>query len=246
MESTTPFRLLRHLNTPEGAACLGYKGYTDALSLRYFPGDGLAERFVGALAARNAVPVKEVLESFELFAAVRRELRAPRMADLCAGHGLVGALFALYERKVEHVLLVDHRPPPNRRKVLEAVHEVGPWTRDKLHERDLSLSALELAPGTSAVSAHACGERTDRVIELGLAAGGPIAVLPCCRPHRRSSSSPAVARAVGHDLAIDIDRTYRMEQAGYKVRWTAIPEGITPMNRVLVGRPGYLNRALRP
>jgi hypothetical protein len=234
----TSFRLLRHLNTPEGAACLGYRGYTDERSLRYFPGDGLAQRFVRALAKRGAVPMKEVLESFEFFATVRREVRAPQVADLCAGHGLVGALFALYERSVDRVFLVDRKPPPNRLKVMAAAHEVGPWTREKLVERDEPLAECALELGTSVVSVHGCGARTDQAIELGLASGGAIAVMPCCRAHRRSRKSPAVAREVGPDLAIDIDRTYRMEAAGYRVRWAEIPEGITPMNRVLVGRPG--------
>lgn len=242
----TSFRLLRHLNTPEGALCLGYRGYTDERSMRYFPGDGLAERFVHALAARNAVPMKEVLESFEFFAAVRREVRAPQVADLCAGHGLVGALFALYEREVERVILVDRAPPANRAKVLAALREVGPWTEAKVQQRDVRLADCVLVPGTSVVSVHGCGERTDAAIDLGLAAGGALAVMPCCRAHRRARSSPAVAREVGHDLAIDIDRTYRMERAGYRVRWSQIPEGITPMNRVLVGRPGERGRAGQP
>ena len=56
-------------------------------------------------------------------------------------------------------------------------------------------------------------------------------------PETTTRPPPAVTRGLGADLAFDVDRTYRMENAGYTVRWDAIPEVVTPMNRVLVGRP---------
>ncbi|MFT7484920.1 MAG: hypothetical protein ACI9F9_000766 [Candidatus Paceibacteria bacterium] len=234
----TRFRLLTHINSPEGARCLGHKGYIDSRSARYFEGDSLAHRFARALASRRAVPMKEVLESFEFFAAVRREVRGPVVADLCAGHGLVGVLFALYEREVERVLLVDHRPPESRAKVLEAAAEVGPWTTGKIEWLDRKIDGLEhtLPSGCTIVSVHACGHRTDTCIELAQHQGGPIAVMPCCRSKARSTSSAPVARELGHDLAIDIDRTYRLEASGLHVRWSSVPECITPMNRILIGR----------
>jgi hypothetical protein len=233
------FRLLPQLNLPENAACLGYRGYVDEHCLRYFAGDSLHERFARALAARRAVPFKEVLESFEFFARVRKHVRASEVADYCAGHGLVGALFALYERRVERVHFVERKPPASRALVLEAAREVGPWTAEKFHDQTLNVRRVrpDLPEGCAVVAVHACGELTDLAIELGLELGGPIALLPCCRPHRRSPAPASVARAIGDDLAFDIDRTYRLERAGYHVRWDELPEEITPMNRILVGRP---------
>lgn len=236
--ATTRFRLLRQFNSPQSQRLFGHRGYIDPRCLEFFQGDDLANRFARALGRRRAVPLKEVLEAFEFFALVRREVRARRMADLCAGHGLVGVLFALHEKRVEQVSLVDSRTPGSRAAVLEAAHEVGPWTRPKLEsiERRIQTVGAELESGTSVVSVHACGGRTDMCIELGLAARGAIAVMPCCRSHRASRAPKAVSREVGADLAIDIDRTYRMERAGYSVRWSEISPTITPMNRVLIGR----------
>lgn len=235
----TSFRLLPQLNLPEYAAALSYRGYVDEHCLRYFGGDSLHERFARALAARRAVPFKEVLESFEFFARVRKHVRAPEVADYCAGHGLVGALFALYERRVERVHLVERKPPRSRALVLEAAREVAPWTAAKFREQTLNVKRVraDLPSGSAVVAVHACGELTDRAIELALELEGPVALLPCCRPHRRSPAPAAIARAIGDDLAFDIDRTYRLERAGYHVRWDELPEAITPMNRVLVGRP---------
>ncbi len=228
------FRLLRELDP----RCLGYTGYIDERSARWFVGDSLAARFARALGARRAVAMKEVVESFEFFAAVRKDARAADLVDLCAGHGLVGALFALHERRVEAVHLVDRNPPASRAAVLAAAAEVGPWTAAKftLHDRQLKRAAPDLPLGAAVVAVHACGERTDRAIDIGLALGGPIAVMPCCHSKRRCPSSPALARELGHELAIDVDRTYRMEAAGYNVRWTDVAEEITPKNRILVGR----------
>lgn len=233
------FRLLTQLNDPENSRCLGYRGYVDPLSARCFGGDALHDRFARALAARRAVAFKEVLESFEFFARVRKHLRASVIADLCAGHGLVGALFAIYEKRVEEVHFLERTPPASRVKVLEAAREVAPWTATKFREQRLNLRRQrpELPAGTAIVAVHACGTLSDVAIELGLELGGPIALLPCCRPHRQSPAPGAIARAVGDDLAFDIDRTYRMERAGYHVRWDEIPEVITPMNRILVGKP---------
>jgi hypothetical protein len=233
------FRLLKALESPEGGPRAGHTGTVGERSLRWFPGDGLAPRFARALARRRAVPMKELVEAFEFFAAVRKDLRATRLADLCAGHGLVGALFALHERRLERVHLVDRRTPPSRAAVLEAAAEVGPWTREKLvsHEERLEAMPGRLPAGTAVVAVHACGLRTDRCLDLALELAGPVALMPCCHSHRRCASSPALAGALGHELAIDVERTYRMEASGLRVRWTEIPVEITPRNRVLVGRP---------
>lgn len=236
------FRLLTQFNDPELAWALGYRGYIDERSARHFAGDSLHERFARALAARRAVPFKEVLEAFEFFTRVRKHVRGRVVADLCAGHGLVGALYAIYDKRVEEVFLLDRTAPASRALVLEAAIEVAPWCAGKFRERRLNLRRdSALLPAASAVLAvHACGSLTDIAIDLGLELGGAIGLLPCCRPHRQSPAPAAIARALGDDLAFDVDRTYRMQRAGYHVRWDEIPAAITPMNRVLVGRPAKL------
>jgi len=239
MTSTSSFRLLRQFADPARAGLLRGSGRIDERCLPLFPGDGLGDQLARALARRSALPLKEVLESYEFFAAVRKEVRRADLVDACSGHGLVGALFALYERKVERVTFIEKHPPASREEVLAAACEVGPWVADKLHLLDGALRKRgpEVAPGSAVVAVHACGLRSDEAIDLALSTGGPVALMPCCRPHGRSPAPDVLTRELGGDLAFDVDRTYRMEQAGYVVRWTQIPEGITPQNRILVGRP---------
>jgi hypothetical protein len=202
---------------------------------RHFPGDSAAEKFARALAHRRALPVKEILESFEFFEHIRRHVRGDRVADLLCGHGLVGILFAVLERP-EQVFLVDRKRPPSVDVVLEAAAEVEPasvhrvtWIADKL-------SHLErlLPPVSTVLAVHACGARTDQCLEVALTRGADVAAMPCC--HVEPLSAPRALRdSLGVVLASDIDRTYRLQAAGYTVRWREIPAAITPMNRILLG-----------
>lgn len=197
------------------------------------------DRFAIALAARRAVPVKELLESAEFYMRVRRRVRAQTMADLCAGHGLVGVLFAIFERSVESVILIDRRKPASFSKVLDAAIEVAPWVADKVRyvEAPLENSVEHLPDGVGMVAVHACGVRTDRCLALAVARRGPIAVMPCCYAQTAKPAPRALQVALGAELATDVDRTYRLERAGYTVDWSAIPEAITSMGRVLIGVP---------
>lgn len=233
------YRLLRPLAEGRGRGLIGNTGTFDPQCAARFTGDGLVDQFARALGARRAVRVKEFIEACEFFAAVRKEVRAPVVADVCASHGLVGALFALFERRVERVVLIDRRVPDSRAKVLDAACEVGAWVRAKLEPRDglLAQRGAELPRGASVLAVHACGTLTDECIELALRLEGAVALMPCCRPHRRSPAPRVLARELGPDLAYDIDRTYRLEAGGLTVRWDAIPASITPMNRVLVAWP---------
>lgn len=233
MASTSPdFTFLRQL-----------RGAPTTLTMKqlvrnYCASDSLQDRLIQELGWRKAMSIKEILEAYEFFARVRSCLRAPQVADVCCGHGLVGLLFALFERDVERVALVDKRRPKSHALVLEAAIAVGPWVADKVvyHEAGLTQAAQLLAPGTSVASVHACGALTDRTIGLAMQVGGSVAVMPCCCHPRQPDAPEVLHRALGGKLAVDIHRTYRLEGAGYQVLWREIPEQITPMNRVIIGR----------
>ncbi len=165
---------------------------------------------------------------------MRSLLRVPVVADLMCGHGLVGALFAVFEPKVKQVLLVDRRRPASHDALLEGLGRVAPWAPPRLRylEGDLDVCAAE--PIGAVVAVHACGQRTDACLDLALERGAQVAVMPCCYGPPREAS-PALMIGLGPELATDVARTYRLESAGYRVRWRSIPPEITPMGRILVG-----------
>ena len=208
-------------------------------AIEAFGSDSLADKLGRELAREKAIPIKELFESFEFFARVRKFVRATRMADLCAGHGLTGILFALFERSVEQVALIDRSRPQSFDAVLRAAARVGPWVLDKVEYREgkLKNEAEGLHPGTSILGVHACGLRTDECIAIALRLGSRLAVMPCCYPEAYCSAPPTLVQHLGVERAFDIDRTYRLSQMGYQVRWDAIPSEISPMSRILVGIP---------
>lgn len=236
---TQNFKFFPQLNAMEDLSWTSTGTYiTSSLAQRHFTSDRMADKLVRALAEVDAIPVKELLETCELFHRIRKETRAGTVADLCSGHGLLGILFAIFEPQTTRVLLIDRSQPPSYLKVIRQASQVAPWIKDKVRflTGKINKAAESLDETSSIVSSHACGLLTDACLDIAIALKGNIAVMPCCYPRRKCSSPQALRLALGSELAFDIDRTYRLENAGYHVRWTAIPSQITPMNRIIVGR----------
>lgn len=205
------------------------------LADRFFAGDSLHCKIVRSLAEDVSLPIKEVVESFEVFQVVRRDLRSPIIADLCCGHGLVGMLLAVFERRIEAVHLCDARFPQSSAKCLQAIEKVAPWIQGRVHHHAGKLKDVGgEVPFTSALATHACGNLTDKCLELAIERRCPIAVTPCCYSRRTSLAPPVLVRELGLETASDAARTCRLEGEGYLVKWKYIPEVISPMNRVIV------------
>lgn len=205
------------------------------LTNEYFHSNSLQDTLLQAIAVERLLPIKEVLESFEFFARIRKPTRANRVADLCCGHGLLGILFAIFEPKVDRVILVDKNEPDSRQKLIAIATRVAPWIAEKIENRvaPIGLDDDWIESGCAVVSAHACGSLSDLCIEIAIQSGGPLAILPCCYPRSACRAPLALQTALGLATAFDIDRTYRLESANYRVRWAEIPLEITPMNRII-------------
>lgn len=247
----TLFKAFRQFNTvdPEESRIVGSRGRLDPRFMTWIDGDTLYGRIVQELANRRALPIKEVMESFEFFERTRSRVRHRFLADLCCGHGLTGMLFAAAERQVEEVILLDRAAHPNQQLTLEAVAEVAPWVRDKVRfvKSRLDFAHLELRPNGGILALHACGRRTDQCIDLAIQFGGSLAAMPCCYAMSAVKAPQAIARYLGPELASDVHRSYRLEAANYQVQWRHIPEQITPMNRILLAtarRPAGLDGEL--
>ena len=153
---------------------------------------------------------------------------------MCGGHGLVAVLFVVFEREVERALVVDVRRTQDFDLVLAAAEEVAPWTRGRIAfvETTIEAARSNLPEDAGYVAVHACGPRTDVVIEHAIAHGAPVSVMPCCHAVGASTAPAALKRTFGA-TAVEIDRTYRLEAAGYRVRWDDVSPLITRQHRVL-------------
>jgi hypothetical protein len=233
-----PFVALRAFNRPELRALASCRGRVDGRADLHFASPSLTDRLVRALAARRALSIKEMVESFEFFGRVRRRLRGPMVVDLGAGHGLTGMLFAVFEPVVEQVVLVDVRRPANHERVRAAVAEVAPWSDGRVRYVEAHLAAPGLVPpGAAIVAVHCCGKRSDRVVDVAIAGGCRLALAPCCYSGTTPAGLEAVERELGAAVVADVDRTYRLRAAGYRVDWAYLPEAVTPMNRILIAHP---------
>ncbi len=234
------FRLLDGFNAPELARHAGSRTrILNTAAAAYFDSDRLADRLFRALASLRTVRIKELVEAFEFYAVARKHVRAGTIVDLCCGHGLVGLLFAAFDRDVHRVLLNDRRQPQSFETIFACVAETVPRVADRVSFLEGSLDAARAATprGAGVVAVHACGSLTDDCLDVALEARGPVAVLPCCRSKARNPAPRSLRRALGNDVAYDVHRTYRLEDRGYRVRWGEIPAEVTPMNRVLSAVP---------
>lgn len=235
----TGFRLLRAFNDERVTALAGSKVRIGPRALPWFDSPSLIDRLMRELIHERALPVKEIAEACEFFAVTRNDVRADVVVDLCSGHGLAGLLHGVFRREMKEIVLCDRRQPRRFAHVLRAVTKAAPWIAGKAHyvEGSLARAQAGLAAGSAVIGVHACGTLTDTCLEIGTELGGPVAVLPCCRANALNRAPGALRRALGEDVAYDVQRTYELEERGYAVRWREIPEAITPMNRVLVAVP---------
>ncbi len=234
--SDARFSIYPQFNEASRIRFAGMKHRIHSLPAELFPTDSLPDRLARSLAEHRAVHIKELLEAFEFFSRVRRRVRRPTMVDLCAGHGLVGLIFALCERSVTRVELVDGRKPASFDRIWEAFTSIAPWVADKVSYTEGALDdSLALPRDAGVVLVHACGALTDQGLDRAIASGGPVAAMPCCYGTAHRPRLPALTEAFGQPANVDISRSYRLADAGYQVDWAHIPQAVTPMNRILIG-----------
>lgn len=239
LASNTKFLFFPQLNELEDKSWLSSKStFGPPQYENLFKGNSLQSKILKVLADAQLLPIKEVLECFEYFAQIRKHVRSRVMCDLCCGHGLLGVIFAVFEKDVEKVYLVDKVEPPSRQKLLSEIITVAPWIEQKIINvsEEISSNSQWLEEGMSIVSAHACGSLTDLCIDVAFKVKGNIAILPCCYPKKKCPAPQAIQDDLGFETAFDIDRTYRLKNADYHIRWQSIPAEISPMNRVIVGK----------
>ena len=167
---------------------------------------------------------------------VRRIFRGGRVIDLGGGHGLLAQAMLLLDATSPSAVVVDTDVPSSAAKVHATLVEVWPRLAGRVEFLARPMNDVPIASGDLVVSSHACGRLSDVVIDRALAARARVAVLPCCHDLEACDMGDLDGWIDGA-LAIDVMRATRMKQCGYQVWTLAIPEEITPKNRLLLGRP---------
>ena len=201
-----------------------------------FPGGTLFDRLARAVCRAGCLPRKELYEAWEVARRVRRLFRGGRIVDLGGGHGLLAQTLLILDDTSPRALVVDKALPPSTAKLHEVLVQGWPRLAGRVEFVGTDLDAVEIRGADLVVSSHACGSLTDAVLDRASAARARVAVLPCCH-HLRTGDAGGLAGWVDRAAAIDIMRAVRLTQRGYRIWTQAIPAGITPKNRLLIGTP---------
>jgi hypothetical protein len=199
-----------------------------------FTGDTLFDRIARAVCRAGTLPRKELYEAWETARRVRRKFRGGRVVDLACGHGLLAHIMLLLDDSSASAVAVDARIPQNAHGLSHALIEKWPQLKGRIQFVEKSIQTIELRPDDIVVSVHACGPLTDTIIDMAIATGARIAVLPCCHAMATSETGGLEGWLDG-SLAVDTMRACHLRTNGYTVLTRKIPEDITPKNRLLMG-----------
>jgi hypothetical protein len=204
--------------------------------LARFPDGTLFHRLARAVCHAGCLPRKELYEAWEVARRARRLFRGGRVIDLGAGHGLLAQVMLLLDDSSPAALIVDKALPPSSARLHEALVQAWPRLSGRVAFVAGALDDVEIRNSDVVVSSHACGRLTDLVLDRAAAARARVAVLPCCHDLANCDAGE-LSGWVDGAVAIDIMRAVRLEQQGYRIWTQAIPAGITPKNRLLLGVP---------
>ena len=195
------------------------------MDARRFPGDDAFSTIARAVCDADALPRKELFETWHAAIAITdalgptsldadatttpttttttRRRRHRRVMDLAGGHGFLAMCMLILNPRLSSAVVVDRRKPDSHERLVSSLANAFPASR--LHARlryvEASIADATPTPCTTLVSVHACGDLSDLVLKLAAEARSPVAVVPCC--HRGLSKARAFADRLNAALAVE-------------------------------------------
>ncbi len=199
-------------------------------------GDTLAARIGRAVCEAECLPRKEFFEAWETARRTRRVLRGGPVIELAAGHGLLSAILLILDDTAPGATCIDICKPRSHERLMAVLTKRWPRLKGRIEYLEAPLEGTRATEDALVISVHACGALTDRVIDVAVTARSRLSVLPCCHDLQRCDTGRLTGWMDG-PLAVDATRAARLTAAGYQVVTAAIPEDITPKNRLLLAWP---------
>ena len=229
---------------------------------RRFPGDDAFSTIARAVCDADALPRKELFETWHAAIAITDALgptsldadattttttgfdpatsrtttrrRHRRVMDLAGGHGFLAMCLLIINPRLSSAVVVDRRKPDSHERLVSSLANAFPASRvhARLRYVEASIADATPTPCTTLVSVHACGDLSDLVLKLAAEARSPVAVVPCC--HR----GLAPARAFAARLNAAVEGTSGVEGTG-----GSGPSPICPSAAMDVARLELLRRA---
>lgn len=166
-----------------------------------------------------------------------------KFLDLCCGNGLLGMYIATKTGK--QVLATDTRKTTKYRRLEVAMGQAYDLITYSFRQADIQKESFDddISENSALVSIHACGQLTDRLIELALQHQKPFAVMPCCHKNEDPYFTPKDMPRRDGSVALYHDRVrlqYLREQ-GFDAHCATIDKRITSCNRIIIGTPKESN-----
>jgi len=199
-----------------------------------FPGSSLFDKIARAVCRAGTLPRKELHEAWEMAKRVRRRYRGGRVLDLACGHGLLAHIMLILDDSSKTGIAVDKEIPLNAKKLSSALIASWPRLKNRIIYKEVSVQEITIRPDDTVVSAHACGSLTDLIIDRAAEQHARVAVLPCCHDLKEFLTN-GLEGWMDKTLAVDTLRAVRLRSKGYRIVTMAIPNDITPKNRLLMG-----------
>jgi len=200
-----------------------------------FPGDSLFEKIARAVCRAGTLPRKELHEAWEMARRIRRRYRGGRVLDLACGHGLLAHILLILDNSSPAAIAVDKTIPVNAARLSQALVDSWPRLADRIVYQQALIQDISIHRRDLVVSAHACGNLTDLIMDRAIKARARIAVLPCCHD-LKTSDTGGLDGWMDSTLAVDAARALHLRSRGYQIVTRKIPASITPKNRLLMGQ----------
>ena len=205
-------------------------------TIERFHGNSLMAKIGRTVCEAECLPRKEFFEVWETAKRIRRHMRGGKILDLAAGHGLLSAILLIMDNSSPSATLVDIRKPQSYEKLMFVLMKKWPKLKGRLDYKVMPLEEISGNENTLAVSVHACGILTDKVLDLAISARCRVAVVPCCHDLKQCDLG-GLANWMDGPLAVDATRLARLKSENFKVAALNIPKEITPKNHLLLGWP---------
>ncbi|HUP38964.1 MAG TPA: methyltransferase [Vicinamibacterales bacterium] len=212
------------------------RGRLTRRDLDRFPSGTLFDRLGRTVCEAGCLPRKELYEAWEVARRVRRLFRGGRVLDLGGGHGLLAHVMLLLDDTSLNAVVIDKTLPASSAKMHDAILATWPRLAGRVTFVSSGIASIDILDTDIVVSSHACGALTDLVLARAAAARARVAVLPCCH-NLDSVDAGNLSGWIDGAVAIDVMRALRLQRQGYRIWTQAIPEEISPKNRLLIAAP---------
>lgn len=171
-------------------------------------------------------------------------IKIDRVLDICAGKGLLSFLL-LYNGIARESFMVDKKKPFRFRRLEKLFYNYSlnyTYTEEDIFSEDY---VIKNNGNSLVVAIHACGNLTDRIIELSLKQTLPFAIMPCChrtiersiRYQLRNPPDPRLKLYKRKEDYFDLLRQRYIEEHGWSCYIREIDEKITPRNKIIIASP---------